>query len=547
MPESLDLRAAGVASLLKSLRQRGGLEERLAATELDVDALAGLESVRARMPVGTPAEEAIVATVRAATGSLAPTLSIVADVILRLKLSDESVFDPPLYGPSLMDRRKALLANWDLLHNQRSVSPAPPVPKSGYLRLDLEAEALGALARALTAPAGVMLSAGMGPAESRPAVVPADVPESVRDLGRDMTVAETTGAPSWQDPASTFAGLQAPTTLHALTSVARALRNRLIRASSGEPQGWPHELRAPGGPVPQPAATALATAYGLKSMVLLEGHLSPDLAPIVPSLRAMQAEGGGYATRAQSTARPEVTATVLDALHRVDGTADLTSQLQAMEKGIGEFEKSRPYILSTLLETSVALQPDAMMTSSLIKYLLAARRQYPPYSLWPEKAEPHLANPGPSTVHTARAIRALAMVHAVRPDVPGVLDAIEQAKAWLDEHANLTAVSEIIVRPLDETIESLPFRHFTAAWVVKALVAAGLPGSSPLVSAAVAEIWESYHGPSGLWKWQNGDTPIWMTFDAIEALQSAALAAIIPIARFTELRREDQFHGNRDR
>jgi len=110
MPESLDPRAAGVASLLKSLRRRAGLEERLTATELAVDALAGLESVKARMAAGATAEEAIVGAVRAATGSLAPTLSIIADVSLRLKLSEESVSDPRLYGPRLTDRREALRA-----------------------------------------------------------------------------------------------------------------------------------------------------------------------------------------------------------------------------------------------------------------------------------------------------------------------------------------------------------------------------------------------------------------------------------------------------
>lgn len=47
MPETLDPVAAGVASLLKSLRTRSGLQdERLRGTELPLDTLTGLDRVR---------------------------------------------------------------------------------------------------------------------------------------------------------------------------------------------------------------------------------------------------------------------------------------------------------------------------------------------------------------------------------------------------------------------------------------------------------------------------------------------------------------------
>ena len=45
------------------------------------------------------------------------------------------------------------------------------------------------------------------------------------------------------------------------------------------------------------------------------------------------------------------------------------------------------------------------------------------------------------------------------------------------------------------------------------------------MSNAVAQIWHSYGGDTAaLWAWDNGDLPIWMTFDAIEALRLASLA-----------------------
>jgi len=45
------------------------------------------------------------------------------------------------------------------------------------------------------------------------------------------------------------------------------------------------------------------------------------------------------------------------------------------------------------------------------------------------------------------------------------------------------------------------------------------------VSHAVAQIWNGYGGDAAaLWAWDNGDLPIWMTFDAVEALRLASLA-----------------------
>ena len=38
----------------------------------------------------------------------------------------------------------------------------------------------------------------------------------------------------------------------------------------------------------------------------------------------------------------------------------------------------------------------------------------------------------------------------------------------------------------------------------------------------MAQVWHSYGGDTAaLWAWDNGDLPIWMTFDAIEALREA--------------------------
>ena len=88
MSPPLDPATLGVASILKSLRTRTGLrEERLYGTELTLDVLTGLDSVRVLVNAGEFPERAIVRAVRAAAGALEPTMSIVVDASLCLGLS----------------------------------------------------------------------------------------------------------------------------------------------------------------------------------------------------------------------------------------------------------------------------------------------------------------------------------------------------------------------------------------------------------------------------------------------------------------------------
>src|SRR5581483_9956460 len=169
MAEPLDPAVLGVASVLKSLRTRTGLrEDRLFGTEVTLETLAGLNSVRVLVSAGESTERAIVRAVRAAASTLRPTMSIVADASLGLKLSADLVPDADLYGQDLGQRREALLRNWTRLHEMRSVPPGK-TPSPRALRLDVESEALTALAVALTTGDGSRGPAGgtAGPAEAR--------------------------------------------------------------------------------------------------------------------------------------------------------------------------------------------------------------------------------------------------------------------------------------------------------------------------------------------------------------------------------------------
>jgi transcriptional regulator with XRE-family HTH domain len=329
-----------------------------------------------------------------------------------------------------------------------------------------------------------------------------------------------------------------PTMLRTFQNVAQALRDCLVRDSDGRPVGWRRDLRdspvedTDGKPAertdesgePLYKATATSTAYGLRAMLLLEDGLAADLIPVAESLRKMAVPAGGYTGLGQSKPRPEVTAAVLNALCRIDATDGFDDHRAEMERDLGDFEKFRPFILTIMLETSLLLRSGTKLVDTLVESLLATRRPYGDLLLWPEKAEPSRVDPQPSVAHTARALRALASAQAIRPS-SAAQKAVEQAAAWLIEQPDLHNAYEVNDRSTEARPELVHVRHFTAAWVVKALVSAGVPTAHPAVSHAVSRIWDSYGGGTvALWAWDNGDLPIWMTFDAIEALRLSNLA-----------------------
>ena len=588
MTELHDPAVAGVASTLKSLRTRSGLrEDRLSDTEVALDSLTMLAGVRELMDAGESTERAIVRAVRAAASDLNPTMSIVADASLGLELSATLVSDTDLYGKDLGQRRKALLKNWDRLHQARSVVPTK-APSPRALRLEVEAEALAALAAALTRggipPAlppteppdyGNRVTSQASPAvpllgSAKMQVLGTALREalgmrgfSAEDVARQLSVPSSQvfewvegrelpaepearaldeyltarGAianlvvgirtqPATLRPAPVRQMSQpAMTMLEVFQRIAAALRGRLTRSAEGSPMGWSHDLQQLSTRV-----TPVSTAYALRTLLLLEGHLAPDLVPVVENLKRLSSRGG-YRTREQAGPRPEVTASVLHALHMVDGMDGFADEIVQMQRDLRDFEKTRPFILTTMLEASLQLNGSGQLTERLIDSLLTARRPSGNLLLWPEKSSPLLLDPAPSIVHTARAVRALSLARSIRSE-DRINDAVAQGVSWLLEQRDFANTGDVIDRPLEDggRVESVFTRHFTAAWVVRALLSAGVSASHPTVSTAVAQVWDSYAGNAvALWKWDNGDLPSWMTFDAVDALRLSCLAVPAPL------------------
>ncbi|HKN96077.1 MAG TPA: helix-turn-helix transcriptional regulator [Pseudonocardiaceae bacterium] len=313
----------------------------------------------------------------------------------------------------------------------------------------------------------------------------------------------------------------------ALTKVFRqvgaALVGFLVYDTHGRPRGWRHNLQTDKHPTP------LGTAYGMRTLVEV-GEPFVDLGALGQSLLAMQTPQRGWMSRSGSN-RPEATAAALDALFRTGTTLAPDHGLALLEESLDDFSRTRPYLLSTALQTAARLRPDSSLTTRLIDDLLDARLPFDGVLLWPEKVEPGLTQPEPSVAHTARAVVALRGVLSNHGD-DEIRVAVDNAIEWLvDRNHPDDGVTEELIRPKpDGGTTRVIVRHFTSALVVQAL--SGVPYvPASRVHFALNTLWERYNHEIGLWAWGNGDLPVWMTMESVIALRSAALAlAATPVS-----------------
>lgn len=298
--------------------------------------------------------------------------------------------------------------------------------------------------------------------------------------------------------------------------VGLSLAGHLVHDEQGRALGWRHNLQTDNEPAP------LSTACGISAMLVV-GDPYIDLHSLAANLYRMVSERGWQGR--SGGRRPETTAAVIDALFRVGSAMSVDEGLGHLESSLDDFSRTRPYLLSTALHTSVRLRPDAPLTGGLVDDLLASRLDFGGTLLWPEKNEPGLVAPDASPAHTARAV--VALREFLRSDERGdVRDAVEQATQWLIDRTHPDdGVAEELIRskPDGSGTTRIVVRHFTSAWVIRAL--AGAP-KLPLhrLNHALGSLWGRYESDLGLWAWGSGDLPIWMTLDAVTALRAAALA-----------------------
>lgn len=361
-----------------------------------------------------------------------------------------------------------------------------------------------------------------------------------------------------------------PNLVEVLRDVGSAFSSRVISVDGL--LGWRHELQNPVTFGDEP--TALATAYGLKIVLALResgiwtADRDPDgnnislgriKAALVASRYEYRDEVSGVVVRGwaastllkqapidgaqkheaaipnATTAGPptaEVSAAVIDAIVRLDPGLDPDERAQHLTL-LGDlvdgFARSRPSVLCSVLETVLRLDPDSDLARDLVETLLKLRKAD---HLWRERNSEFLVRPLPSVAQTSRVIWVLQLAaDRMRERPEGLTEAIDLAVTWLTQQPELRSVIEVLDRPGDAH-QLYPLRHFTAAWVVRALIATGWFDSANLASReAMTELWKAYDAEKHhLWIWRTGDMPISMTFDAIEALKLSALARTTPDA-----------------
>jgi transcriptional regulator with XRE-family HTH domain len=294
---------------------------------------------------------------------------------------------------------------------------------------------------------------------------------------------------------------------------------------SPENVGWTHNI---GGRGRKP--TPWSTAFGISTLLSLD-RADVDFGELATSLARRQV-GGGWSNRELTVPRPEVTAAVLDALSRIgpgrsdEAVADLPAAWAWLETSLDAVERGRPYVLSAVLEAVVRLRPDSSFVGTLVRALLEARREFGGVPLWPADATADARLLEASLTHTARAVVALRCVHE-RAATPELDDAIGRATEWIVSWPRGDdGVTEVLrdERNPDSRGLDVPINHFTAAWVVRALLGTD---SAPTgrMQVALDMLWDAYELAEGLWIWRlDGRLPVWMTHDALLALRSVALA-----------------------
>ena len=296
--------------------------------------------------------------------------------------------------------------------------------------------------------------------------------------------------------------------------------------------GWPHFIEeADAGIRP----TAIGTAYGLKISLALDpadGRLGfPALASTLWKLRLPD---GGWAARTQTrTGRPEVTALVLGALSRCGGDpsrfADAVAAFEEMlDRDHDPVGMTRVYVVSAALAGLVRFAPESPRLPELRRELVAGAIRDPRYGnllCWADElASGRRRPPVPSVPHTARAVVALSRAARVLEPSGPEEAAVKEGLRWLVRHGSLEPETEQIRRTLpDHHRESLTVRHFTAAWVARALLCDEAEEHGELLRAAVGR--GAAEQRDGVWEWANGEHPLWMTYQGVTTLRDHTLRA----------------------
>ncbi|MEV7190258.1 hypothetical protein AB0N81_00435 [Streptomyces sp. NPDC093510] len=320
----------------------------------------------------------------------------------------------------------------------------------------------------------------------------------------------------------------------------------------GRLAGWPHALDEQPGPV---RPTPTGTAYGLHIVLELgmpDGRLRAS--ELVETLWRLRLPEGGWAARSQGVVgRPEVTALVLGALARAGADPRLLAAEaeRCTERFSRELEPAGmelTHVVTTVLRGLLRAAPDSPALPLLRDALVDGAVTDPARGhrrCWGSRLTPPRGRAvAPSAVHTAQAVVALDRAARVLGEDANARATREEGIRWLlscpgpahDGCDDLESGHETVRRPhpVDASRhEVLSVRHFSAAWVVRALLTPDAPAVAAdeereavwqeMLSGSAASVWRQQD--NGIWTWDGVDLayPLWMTYQGLSALRAHAV------------------------
>ncbi|MEF9907387.1 hypothetical protein [Streptomyces sp. P9-A2] len=320
----------------------------------------------------------------------------------------------------------------------------------------------------------------------------------------------------------------------------------------GRLAGWSHSL----GESSSSRPTSVGTAYGLQTLLDLgttDGRLSTG--ELADTLWRLRLPDGGWSARSQGArARPEVTALVLGALARAGASrggrlareVDLCTA--AFTHDADRAGRESTHVMTTVLRGLLRAAPDCDALPVLREALVEGAVSDPHRNrllCWGYRLDsPHER---PSPVHTAQAVLALDRAARVLEENRAVRAAREDGVRWLlscpdAAHHNCRDLKngrDEVRRPRPDDParhEVLNVRHFTASWVVRALLCRGSLEVArrdgleetwrELLDGAAARVRAGQQ--DGIWSWAQSENtelqrPLWMTYQGVSALRAHAV------------------------
>lgn len=290
--------------------------------------------------------------------------------------------------------------------------------------------------------------------------------------------------------------------------------------------GWRHFLENDSISI-----TPMASAYGLR-VLLMANHTraEPSVGRIRDSILALELDEGGWKTRTQNTARVELYGPVLHAL-RLAGLsdADLQKRVNHYEEILDPDFDQAAWLHITVLTTACNTLANVAPESERIRELLDALRAAAITAkggevYWTKSVDPKRASVlSASVAHTARAICTIAQTP---PELFAEMEDLAlPAVRWLAQHTEYHSSDELIERSGADDRDYLAMRHFTAGWVGRALaLGSAWTDVNPTALRLAEDQVLKWVQPDGLWRWESGEQPIWMTFQGLRALREIAIA-----------------------